>query len=50
MVAAAPWLPLYNLRSLELLSRRLGGYRYHSTAPSSTGPGGSGRNAPSATA
>ena len=29
LVDAAPWLPLYNARSVELLSRRVGGYRYN---------------------
>jgi YVTN family beta-propeller protein len=28
IVDAAPWLPLYNPRSVELLSRRAGGHRY----------------------
>jgi YVTN family beta-propeller protein len=29
VVGAAPWLPLYNPRSVELLSRRTGGRRYN---------------------
>jgi peptide/nickel transport system substrate-binding protein len=29
MVDAAPWLPLYNNRTVVLLSRRVGGYRYN---------------------
>jgi peptide/nickel transport system substrate-binding protein len=29
LVNAAPWLPLYNLRTVELLSRRVGGYRHN---------------------
>ena len=29
LVDAAPWLPLYNPRTVVLLSRRVGGYRYH---------------------
>jgi peptide/nickel transport system substrate-binding protein len=29
LVDAAPWLPLYNPRSVELLSRRVGGRRYN---------------------
>jgi hypothetical protein len=28
MVDAAPWIPLFNPRSVELLSRRAGGHRY----------------------
>jgi len=29
LVDAAPWLPLYNPRSVQLMSRRVGGYRYN---------------------
>ena len=29
LVDAAPWLPLYNPRSVELVSRRVGGHRYN---------------------
>ncbi len=29
LVDAAPWLPLFNPRSIELVSRRVGGYRYN---------------------
>jgi YVTN family beta-propeller protein len=29
LVDAAAWLPLYNARSVQLLSRRVGGYRYN---------------------
>ena len=28
LVDAAPWVPLYNARSVELVSRRVGNYRF----------------------
>ena len=29
LVKAAPWLPLYNPKSVELVSRRVGGFRFN---------------------
>jgi len=29
LVDAAPWVPLYNLRGLELLSKRVGNYQFN---------------------
>jgi peptide/nickel transport system substrate-binding protein len=29
LVDAAPWLPLFNPRSIELVSRRVGDYRFN---------------------
>ncbi len=31
LVDAAPWVPLYNLRGLEMLSKRVGNYQYNPT-------------------
>jgi peptide/nickel transport system substrate-binding protein len=28
LVDAAPWLPLYNAKAVELVSRRVGGFRF----------------------